>query len=153
MKASPAGTGSNPVADGGPFPRFRAWRACIRATGSVVFIACLTVTAQAGSGPGGIEHIVIVWLQEPGNVEHRNRVIAASQVLIGIPGVRSLKAGSVIPGEREIVDSSFDVALIVSFTDRAALNAYLTHPLHVTLVEETLKPLVRQIRVYDFTNR
>ena len=27
---------------------------------------------------------------------------------------------------------------------------YLSHPLHVKLVEETLKPLVKKIQVYDF---
>jgi hypothetical protein len=30
------------------------------------------------------------------------------------------------------------------------MQAYLTHPVHVELVEQTLKPLVEKLRVYDF---
>jgi hypothetical protein len=56
-----------------------------------------------------------------------------------------------LPGKRAIVDSSFDVALIVSLRDAAAMAEYLSHPVHLQLVEETLKPLVKKIQVYDFT--
>ena len=97
-----------------------------------------------------LEHIVVVWLNDPGNATHRQTIIDESEVLRTIPGVLSLKSGTVIPSERAIVDSSFDVALIVSFADAAALQAYLAHPLHVQLVNETLKALVAKIRVYDF---
>ena len=97
-----------------------------------------------------LEHIVIVWLKEPGNRASRERIIEASEVLAAIPGVVALKSGSVVTSDRPIVDSSFDVALIITLENEAALQAYLTHPLHLTLVEETLKPLVERIRVYDF---
>ena len=97
-----------------------------------------------------IEHIVIVWLKEPGNAEHRERIIAESEILKDIPGVLSLKSGSVITSDRSIVDSSFDVALIVSFEDQATLDSYVIHPTHIKLLEETLKPLVEKIQVYDF---
>jgi len=97
-----------------------------------------------------IEHVVIVWLREPGNTTHRERIIAASQVLREIPGVTGLRAGFMLPSVRPIVDSSFDVALIISLHDTAAMADYLSNPIHVKLVEETLKPLVEKIRVYDF---
>jgi hypothetical protein len=99
--------------------------------------------------PRPVEHVVIVWLKDSGNIEQRARILDESAVLQEIPGVVSIKSGQVIASERSIVDSSFDVALIVSFTDRAALDAYLVHPAHVKLVEETLKPLVARIQVYD----
>ena len=97
-----------------------------------------------------LEHVVVVWLKEPGNTTHRQTVLDASEVLRTIPGVRSLKSGTVIASERAIVDSSFDVAVIVSFDNRADMDAYLVHPLHVQLVNDTLKPLVAKIRVFDF---
>jgi hypothetical protein len=71
-------------------------------------------------------------------------------VLTSIPGVLSLRAGTAVASNRPIVDSTFDVALVISFSDRAALDSYLIHPLHVQLVEKTLKPLVARILVYDF---
>jgi hypothetical protein len=108
----------------------------------------LPVAANGDGQP--LEHIVIVWLKEPGNRAAQNRIIEASEVLTAIPGVVSLKSGTVVTSDRPIVDSSFDVALIITLADEAAMQAYLSHPLHVTLVEETLKPLVERIQVYDF---
>lgn len=106
--------------------------------------------AHANGTPEAVEHIVVVWLESPGNAEHRQRIITESEVLRDIPGVTGLRAGEVIQSDRGIVDSSFDVALIVSFTDQAAMEDYLFHPVHVKLVEEILKPLVEKILVYDF---
>ena len=106
--------------------------------------------ALANGTADPVEHVVVVWLKSPGNAEHRRRIIDESEVLRRIPGVIGLRIGEMIPSERSIVDSTFDVALIVSFIDRAALDTYLTHPVHVELVENTLKPLVEKIRVYDF---
>ena len=122
-----------------------------RTTWACVLIACLSLGAPLPAAAGGVEHIVIVWLQEPGNAEHRARIIGESQVLMEIPGVTQLRAGTMLPSQRAIVDSSFDVVLIVSLQDAAAMADYLSHPTHVKLVEDTLKPLVAKIQVYDFT--
>ena len=122
----------------------------IQATLLVAVIACLSVPVQGDSGTGAVEHVVVVWLKDPGNPVARSRIIDASKALRTIPGVVSLKAGTMIPSERPIVDSSFDVALIITFTDKEAMEAYLIHPDHLQLLEETLKPLVERIRVYDF---
>ena len=123
---------------------------CIRATLCLVFLACLSLPIQANGESGRIEHVVVVWLKTPGNRAAQDRVIAASQALMSIPGVLSLKAGTMVPSERPVVDSSFDVALSITLADEQAMQHYLTHPVHVQLVEETLKPLVDKIRVYDF---
>jgi hypothetical protein len=120
-----------------------AWGCCL--------VACLILGLPTPAAADAVEHIVIVWLQEPGNTEHRARIISESQVLRDIPGVTGLRAGDMLPSQRSLVDSSFDVALIVSLRDTAAMAGYLSHPLHVKLVEKTLKPLVKKIQVYDFT--
>ena len=128
-----------------------ASRAVARAQLVLLLALILPACSAALKSPDHtLEHVVVVWLKDPGNATHRQTIIDESEVLRTIPGVLSLKSGTVIPSERAIVDSSFDVALIVSFTDVAALQAYLVHPLHVQLVNETLKPLVAKIRVYDF---
>lgn len=122
----------------------------LRATLCFVLCACLSLAAQASDASETVEHVVVIWLKSPGDPEARQRVITASQVLASIPGVVSLKAGTMLPSERPVVDSSFDVALSVTFTDLQAMQDYLRHPAHVRLVEKTLKPLVEKIRVYDY---
>jgi Stress responsive A/B Barrel Domain len=103
-------------------------------------IACLALGIPAYAAADAIEHIVIVWLREPGNTEQRARIISESQILRQIPGVTGLRAGGMLPSQRSSVDSSFDVALIVSLRDAAAMADYLAHPIHVNLLEDRLAP-------------
>jgi hypothetical protein len=112
-------------------------------------ICTLQVQPTAAASSQTIEHIVIIWLKQPGTTDAQNTIIKASQALKTIPGVMALKSGKAVPSQRTVVDSSFDVTLIISFADQAALDAYLTHPLHLQLLEETIKPLVDRFRVYD----
>ena len=115
------------------------------------FIAALLVLQfqPAAASPQAIEHIVFLWLKEPGNSNAQDTIIKANQALKTIPGVIALRTGKAVPSQRRIVDSSFDVALIISLIDQAALDAYLVHPLHQRLVDEIMKPLVDKVRVYD----
>ena len=116
----------------------------------IVTVLCafqIQITAAASNET--IEHIVIIWLKQPGNTSAQDTVIKSSQALKSIPGVISLRSGRAVPSQRKIVDSSFDVALIISLTNKAALDAYLVHPTHKKLLEEIMKPLVDRIRVYD----
>jgi hypothetical protein len=97
-----------------------------------------------------VHHIVLLWQKLPGNPTHRKQLIEASQQFADIPGVKSVSAGRAVLSDRDIVDDSFDVALILSFEDKAALQKYLDHPDHQQAVTDTLQPLVEKIVVYDF---
>jgi hypothetical protein len=59
--------------------------------------------------------------------EHRRRL----EGLVRLPGVIELKVGS------DVVRSprSYDTGLVVVFPDRAALDAYATHPEHVPVAQ------------------
>ncbi len=63
----------------------------------------------------------------------------------GIPGILSLTVGT------DIVRSprSYDTGLIVRFPDRAALDAYQKHPLHVPVAQHGVG-LCEQIVSVDF---
>ena len=92
----------------------------------------------------------MLWLKEPGNVEHRQQIMAVSKSFAKIPSVRDVRVGQVIPSDRAIVDSSFDVGIIVSVDDAQGLKDYLVHPIHEEAKNEVLLPLVEKILVYDF---
>ncbi len=100
--------------------------------------------------PGQVQHVVIAWLKEPGNAEHRRRLIEASRDLAAIPGVVRVAAGEPLPARRPVEDASYDVAVVLTFESRAALDAYQVDPQHKRAVAEVLQPLVRRIVVYDF---
>jgi pantothenate kinase len=50
-----------------------------------------------------------------------------------------------------VVDDSFDMALLVRFTNVEALHAYEKDPRHMKEVNEVLLPLTKKVQVYDFT--
>ena len=86
-----------------------------------------------------VHHVVICWLNKPGNKEASQKIIQASRKFTSIPGVIEVRAGSVIHSEREIVDSSFDIAIYLSFENAQKLQEYLVHPVHKNAVKEILK--------------
>jgi len=105
---------------------------------------------QPAMHPGRVQHVVVMWLKEPGNAQHRRQLLDASYDLAAIPGVESVAAGQPLPSTRPVVDSSYDLAVTFVLRDAAALAAYQAHPLHQAAAEQTMKPLVARILVYDF---
>lgn len=105
----------------------------------------------AGNKKANVQHIVLAWLKKPGNETDRAKIIAAAKDLKArIPEVKSLEVGPVLPSDREVVDDSFDVALVMRFDSKEAMQTYEKSPIHVQAVKDTLKPLTAKIVVYDF---
>jgi len=100
--------------------------------------------------PGPVQHVVVCWLKDAGNIEAREYIIQASRTLEQIPGVIEVSVGGVLPSQRVIVDSSFDVALVVTLTDIDMLTTYITNPTHQKMLNEVVKPLAEKVLVYDF---
>ncbi|MFZ4763323.1 MAG: Dabb family protein [Roseimicrobium sp.] len=125
---------------------------------AVVLTCVLTSCAQFGVQPspraGNVEHVVLIWLNEPGNAAHKEQMIAAARAFPQeIPGILAMSIGDAVPSEREVVDDSFDLAFVMRFKDKAALDAYEKHPVHVKAVKEVLAPHVSKLKVYDVAVR
>jgi hypothetical protein len=108
---------------------------------------------SAGKPTPPITHVVLIWLKTPGDPAAREKVIDASKTFVGIPGVVSVRFGEALPSTRPVVDSSFDVAVVIRFTDEEALRAYDQHPTHKKAVDEVLKPLSAKVQIYDIKER
>lgn len=107
----------------------------------------------AGESPtqAGVVHVLVAWLKQPGNADDRRMVIEASNNFKKVPGVLDVYAGPVLPSDRAVVDSTFDVGVVMLFKDEQSLKAYVTHPGHERAVKEVLGPKVERAKVYDFT--
>ena len=106
--------------------------------------------ASAEFSDRGVVHTVFLWLKDSGNVKHRQQLLLATDRLRDIPGVVDIRFGEMIESNRDIVDDSFDIGIYFYFNDVAAMNRYLVHPLHQTIVGQDIKPLVERIVVHDF---
>lgn len=118
-----------------------------------LLLSSTAVIAQDMPKPAGVVHVVLVWLKEAGNTAQRQQIITASKQLKDIPGVLDLRVGEVIPSDRSVVDSSYDVALTLRFANDAALQAYLIHPVHKRTVKEVFMPIMDKFRVMDFRDQ
>lgn len=99
---------------------------------------------------GQIEHVVVMWLKKPGDTTARKALLAAGETFKNIPGVLAVSGGEVVKSDRAVVDSSYDVAFVVTFKDAEALKGYGPHPIHQKAVEDVVKPNVEKFMVYDF---
>jgi hypothetical protein len=120
-----------------------------RKTDEAVANALAESVRNPRSHAGGITHVVLLWLKQPGDTAAIDRIINTSREFKKIPGVVSVRVGRPLPSTRPVVDSSFDVGLAMQFNDPDALQAYEVHPQHVKAVREVLRPLAAKILVYD----
>jgi heme-degrading monooxygenase HmoA len=116
----------------------------------VLSLACSS--SQRPYPAGTVSHVVVCYLKKPGDAEGRRKLIEASKEFREIPGVLSVEVGRVLPSTRPIVVNDYDVALVITYEDVEAMNAYVTHPIHERAVKEVLQPLTAKVVVYDFVN-
>jgi hypothetical protein len=122
--------------------------------GLIALVFAITGCASTDSRESEqVTHVVICWLKNPGNAGERQQLIDRSKQFTAIPGVRRVSVGTVRPGLRPQVESTFDVGLVIEFDDAEALRAYDEHPMHQQAVREVLQPLASRFVVYDFVNR
>jgi hypothetical protein len=113
------------------------------------FAGC--VTAPKAGKTGKLNHIGLFWLKEPGNVADRQKLIAAAHRFArDIPEVQLLSVGQSVPKGSALLDTSFDICLIMQFDDQAAMDRYAKHPVHAQAAQEVFLPLSQKIQFYDF---
>jgi hypothetical protein len=116
-------------------------------TACLLLASCATIAPPAAKGT--VDHIVLIWLKRPNNIDDRMAIQSATRDLRVIPGLQFLDSGTALASDRPVVDDSFDIGLTMRFDSAKSLQAYESHPLHVKKVTEVLKPLSKKIVVYD----
>jgi hypothetical protein len=118
----------------------------------LLLLTLLASTGCSGFGSrhdGALQHVVLIWLKDAGNAGQRAKIIEVSKSFLDIPGVLDVQAGKAVASDRDIVDDSFDVGLLVVVPDERRLAEYLAHPIHQRAKNDVLLPLVEKILVYD----
>lgn len=110
-------------------------------------------TAPKPAKPGKLYHVGLVWLKEPGNAEHRQKIIAAAHTFAReIPEVQFISVGQTLPMTSSWADASFDVCFVMRLEDKAAMDRYAKNPVHQKAAQEAFLPLSQKIMFYDFTS-
>ncbi len=111
----------------------------------LLFVLIVPISGMASE----LTHMVFLWLKAPQDADARSAIVKVSRSFVNLPMVQSLRINRAEPSDRPIVDDSFDLAISMTFADRAALDCYLKDPVHITAVEEVIRPRIRKIVVYD----
>ncbi len=110
-------------------------------------------TAPKPAKAGKLYHVGLVWLKEPGNEEHRQKIIeAAHSFAREIPEVQFISVGRTLPKASSWADASFDVCFVMRLEDKAAMDRYGKNPVHQKAAQEVFLPLSQKILFYDFTS-
>ncbi len=119
--------------------------------GASLLTSCAQMGYQKAAQAGEVEHVVLVWLYKKGDAATRAKIIETAHSFRDIPGILALSAGEPLPSPRPVVDSSFDIGIVIRFENKEALAAYEKNPKHVKAVTEVLKPASKKIVVHDIT--
>lgn len=120
---------------------------------AITFFLSGCATAPKPAKAGELYHVGLVWLKEPGNSEHRQKLIeAAHSFAREIPEVEFLSVGQSPPSASPYVDASFDICFVMRLENKAALDRYAKNPIHEKAAREVFLPLSQKIQFYDFTS-
>ncbi len=94
-------------------------------------------------------HCVYFWLKPELTAAQRAEFRRGVETLMGIKAAAAVSVGGPAPtAARPVIDSSYDVALVVQCRDVAAEAAYQVDPIHVAFVNQ-FKTYWTRVQIYD----
>lgn len=118
-----------------------------------VWIVCAVLVSLGASNLSAaqprVSHVVIVWLKHPGNARDQETLIRTAAMFHRMRGVVRVEAGRAMPVNRTGIEQSFDVGIVITFRNRAALERFEKNRRHQMAVEQILQPLARRFVVYN----
>lgn len=110
-------------------------------------LGCETTPAPSPT----VTHVILMWLKHPDRGADRAQIMRAAHSLRMVPGVRRVEAGRTVPALPPGFDRSFDLGVVITFRDQAALQRYKKDPRHREAMRRYLRPLVRRYEVYNLS--
>ncbi len=94
-------------------------------------------------------HHVHFWLK---NKEDKAKLIEGLNTLIPIKHIRDMHIGVPADTNRDVIDRSYDVSLLLLFNTLEEEEAYQHDPIHVIFAEQYATPLCAKVLVLDNVN-
>ncbi|MEO1450651.1 MAG: Dabb family protein [Bacteroidota bacterium] len=104
--------------------------------------------AEAAAVDGQFIHTVFFWMKEDLDDAARKEFEAGLQRLKTIKTVKRGYSGKAAGTPRDVVDNSYDYALILHFSNAADQDAYQIDPIHTSFVEAS-SGTWEKVQVYD----
>lgn len=101
------------------------------------------------AGSGRVTHVVIFWLKRPDDKRDRTALARASESFRTMPGVVSVEVGNGLPVKRAGIEQRFDLSVVFTFENRAALQRFEKDPRHAAAIKSVLRPVVKRFVVFN----
>lgn len=112
-------------------------------------ISFMANASQQTIEAGGFVHTVYFWLNNSDQAEDRQAFEAhLSKFINASKYVKSKHIGTKASSPRDVVDSSYDYCLIVTFANKAEQDKYQSEDVHLTFVKDAAH-LWKKVVVYD----
>ncbi|WP_186446203.1 Dabb family protein [Paenibacillus cremeus] len=96
-----------------------------------------------------VEHFVFFKLQEDTKEEDKKKIVETLYGLKEIPGIVEFSAG--LNHSQEGKSRGFEVGMRIGFQNQAALDAYLPHPIHKSVIGQVRGHFADSSFVFDYT--
>ncbi len=117
---------------------------------SVLLTLVLSLSSPfALASSGTIQHVVLCWLAEDHSAADVEAVKAGFADFSAIPQIASMVIGDPLMSEREIVDDSFQVGVVMEFNNADDLEGFMVDETHKKITKDVLAPLCPRAVVYD----
>lgn len=93
-------------------------------------------------------HSVYFWLKQDVTTEQHNEFVEVLRGLEQIKSVQALEVGHPAGTPRDVVDNSYDVALLVYFDDKAGHDLYQADTLHTSAIA-VFEDWIKKMVIYD----
>ncbi len=93
-------------------------------------------------------HHVFFWLNEPGNLQVREKFEKGLQDLLQIGEIQEFHIGKPADTHRSVVENSYTYSLLVIFRDKEDHDIYQNHPIHHKFIDEC-GSFWNRIQVFD----
>ena len=108
----------------------------------------LEVASAATDYKPGFIHTVFFWYNEGVSEEDKKQFMEGLRSLSTIESVRKFYIGPPAMTPREVVDNSYQMALVVHFDDVAGHDLYQEAQIHLDFIEAS-KHVWKKVQVYD----
>jgi len=93
-------------------------------------------------------HHVFFWLNHPGSLEDRSKLIEGLKKLSQVRTIRQFHIGEPAKTHRDVIDRSYAISWMLVFDDAKAQESYQVDPIHLNFVKEC-SHLWNRVLVYD----
>jgi hypothetical protein len=96
-----------------------------------------------------LTHLALFWLKNPASPEHGAAQVEGLETLRGIEQVKTMEIGfPADTSDRDVVDGTWSVSLLMTFDNLADEALYQTHPVHLAFIARC-EHLWDRVLVYD----